>query len=245
MTTPAPNFALLHGGGQGGWVWDATAQALVAKGAHVLALDVPGCGAKRKRETIELGVEDVADELCADIIAAGLQDVILVGHSQAGTMLPVMALRHPKLFHKLIYLSCSAPLPGKSVIDQMGRGLHGANPDEVGWPLDPDIYGRDAQYIQMFCNDMDADLAATFMARPLDENWPMGVTYATHWEYDHLRDVPSTYIICERDGILPVLWQHRFAQRLHCDQILSIDAGHQAMMTQPVHLAEILLSASI
>ena len=240
--TDTPAFALLHGGGQGGWVWDDTAAVLRESGASVLALDIPGCGSKRTRDTIELGVEDVADELIADIRSAGLKNVTLVGHSQAGTMLPVLVERAPELFRRLIYLSCSAPLPGHSVIDQMGRGVHGADPDEVGWPLDPDTYGREVQYPLMFCNDMDDAQTAAFMARPLDENWPMAVTFAVHWHYDHLANWSSTYIVCERDGILPVEWQRRFAERLHCQRIVSIDAGHQAMMTQPKVLAELLLT---
>ncbi len=235
-------FATLHGGGQGSWVWDAVAVILRAKGASALALDIPGCGTKRHRDTIELGVEDVADELIADISGAGLADIVLVGHSQAGTMLPVLVERAPELFRRLVYLSCSAPLPGHSVIDQMGRGVHGANPDEVGWPLDPDTYGREIQYPLMFCNDMDEAQRDAFMARSLDENWPMAVTYAVHWHYDHLIGWPSTYIVCQRDGILPVEWQRRFAGRLHCQRVISIDAGHQAMMTQPELLAEMLLA---
>lgn len=77
-------------------------------------------------------------------------------------------------------------MPGQSVIDQMGRGVHGQNSGEVGWPLDPDIYDREVQYPLMFCNDMNEAQTDAFMARPLDENWPLAVTYAAHWRYDHL-----------------------------------------------------------
>ncbi|WP_238475375.1 alpha/beta fold hydrolase [Sphingomonas cavernae] len=70
----------------------------------------------------------------------------------------------------------------------------------------------------------------------------MPVTFAAHWSYDHLTDAPSTYVICERDGILPPEWQQRFAQRLHAQRIVHIDAGHQAMNTQPELLAELLMT---
>jgi pimeloyl-ACP methyl ester carboxylesterase len=124
----------------------------------------------------------------------------------------------------------------------MGSGVRGANPDEVGWPLDPSIHGRDVQRPIMFCNDMDEDQARAFLARMDLDSWPMAVTYAVHWSYDHLVETPSTYIVCERDGILPPVWQERFAQRLHVDRIARIDAGHQAMNTQPEALAELLLA---
>lgn len=240
--TGTPAFALLHGGGQGNWVWEETVRALEAQGAAVLALDVPGCGAKRARETLELSVEDVADELLADITASGLRDVVLVGHSQAGTMLPVLVERQPGLFRRLVYLSCCAPLPGQNVLEMMGRGLHGENPESVGWPLDPDLHGRDVQRPILFCNDMGADQAREFLSRLDLDSWPLAVTYAAHWTYDHLRDVPSTYVVCERDGILPPAWQERFAERLHVDRLVCIDAGHQAMNTQPETLASLLLA---
>jgi pimeloyl-ACP methyl ester carboxylesterase len=240
-----PSFALLHGGGHGSWVWDETVAALKALGAHAIALDVPGCGLKRDRETIELGVDDVADELLADIASRGFSDVVLVGHSQAGTLLPVLWRRRPTQFRKLIYLSCCAPLPGQSVIDMMGRGLHGENPEEVGWPLDPDTYGSDAQRPLMFCNDMEAGYAKNFLACLDKDQWPIGVTHATHWDYEGLNSASSTYILCEQDGILPPSWQLCFAGRLHCDHIVRIGAGHQAMNTQPDALAAILLAEAI
>jgi pimeloyl-ACP methyl ester carboxylesterase len=237
-----PAFALLHGGGHGSWVWEDTVRALEAQGAAVLALDVPGCGVKRGRQTLELGVEAVAEELLADIAASGLRDVVLVGHSQAGTMLPVLAERQPPgLFRRLVYLSCCAPLPGQNILEMMGGGVQGAHPDEVGWPLDPDAHGREIQRPIMFCNDMDEAQTRTFLARLDLDSWPMAVTYAVHWAYDHLGAVPSSYILCERDGILPPAWQERFAERLHVDRIVRLDAGHQAMNTQPETLAEMLM----
>ena len=41
---------------------------------------------------------------------------------------------------------------------------------------------------------------------------------------------------------LPVAWQEIFAERLHADRVVRIDAGHQAMNTRPHELAAILLA---
>jgi pimeloyl-ACP methyl ester carboxylesterase len=237
------NFVLLHGGGHGSWVWDETLRALAQRGARAVALDVPGCGVKRHRDTLALGVDDVADELLADIAASGFSDVVLVGHSQAGTLLPVLWQRQPSsLFRKLVYVSCCAPLPGQSVIDMMGRRLHGTNPDEVGWPLDPDTHDSAAQRPLMFCNDMAPDQATAFLARLDKDSWPMAVTFAAHWTYDHLAGVPATYVMCSRDAILPPAWQHRFADRLQVTRRVTLDAGHQVMNSQPDALADVLMA---
>jgi pimeloyl-ACP methyl ester carboxylesterase len=238
----APAFALLHGGGQGSWVWDAVVALLEAGGARVLALDVPGCGTKRGRDLSEVDAYGVASELLADIAAAGLGPVVLVGHSLAGAILPRMAALAPETISRLVYLTCTAPLPGVSFRGQMGQGLQGAHPDEVGWPVDPASHSADERYRIMFCNDMDPDFATQFLARMGSDLWPMDVLERSDHRYDHLAGIPSTYIVCEQDNGLPPVWQERFAERLHCQRILRLNSGHQAMTTQPGALAALLLA---
>ncbi|MEY2926520.1 MAG: hypothetical protein RL367_997 [Pseudomonadota bacterium] len=230
-------FAFLHGGGQGSWVW---AETLAALGERAITLDIPGCGTKRGRDTTGLGIDAVAAELLQDIATAGLSDVILVGHSAAGTILPRMAERAPGLFRRLVFLTCTAPAPGLNVIEQMGGGLHGSSPDETGWPVDPATTTIEQRYEAMFCNDMDEAESRIFLVKLGDDIWPMATMTNRDWRYDHLVGVPSTYIVCERDQSLPPDWQHRFAARLQCDELVSIDAGHQAMNTQPEKLAAVL-----
>lgn len=243
MTTTI-NYVFLHGGGQGSWVWDETVAALHQQSGsqpiRTLVLDIPGCGIKRGRDIEALGVDEVADELLSEMVRADVQDIVLVGHSQAGTMLPRMAEKQPQLFRRLIYLSCSAPLPGQSILQMMGSSQHGMSEDEVGFPLDPKLHRHREQYPLMFCNDMSADEAAAFLGKLGHDMWPMPVTLATDWRYEHLVSLPSSYVVCLRDGILPVPWQERFLQRLNAERLIRIDAGHQAMNTQPRVLAGIL-----
>ena len=238
------DYAFLHGGGQGGWVWDETIEALGLQtgGAfgRALRLDVPGCGTKRGRATEAIGVDDIAAELIADIEAAGLRDVVLVGHSQAGSILPKMAGARPDLFRRLVYVSCSSPLPGQTSIQMIGAGVHGENPDEVGWPVDPKTHSMEERYLVMFCNDMSRLQTAAFMAKLGHDAWPMQSYSHTDWSYDHLGAVPASFVVCLRDGILPVAWQETFAERFRCERLVRVDAGHQVMNTRPHALAEIL-----
>ena len=50
----------------------------------------------------------------------------------------------------------------------------------------------------------------------------------------------ASYVVCLRDGSLPVAWQETFATRLKAHRRARIDAGHQVMNTRPHALAEIL-----
>ena len=55
------DFAFLHGGGQGSWVWDDAIAGINAQSggtARCLALDAPGCGTKRDRDTGEIPFAD-------------------------------------------------------------------------------------------------------------------------------------------------------------------------------------------
>jgi pimeloyl-ACP methyl ester carboxylesterase len=156
--------------------------------------------------------------------------------------MPFMWRRSSGQIGHLAYLSCCAPLPGQSVVEMMGEGAHGDHPDQVGWPLDPATNERLIVRRLAFCNDMTPEQAEAFMTRPVNDQWPLQVTFAAHWDYDDLAAAHSTYILCERDNILTPEWQRRFADRLHCQRTIAFDAGHQAMTTQPDRLADLLLA---
>jgi pimeloyl-ACP methyl ester carboxylesterase len=244
----AADFAFVHGGGQGSWAWKETVAALRRQAGdalgRVLTLDVPGCGDKRGRDTAALHVDDVASELIRDVLAAGLEQVILVGHSLAGTLLPRLAEKRADLIARIVYVSCSAPLAGQTVAQMMGNGRHGSNPDSVGYPRDPKDCPVALQYREMFCNDMGDGDASLFIAKLGADRWPDQVMRETAWRYAHLEGIQSTYVLCLRDAILTAPWQEVFAGRLKARRIVRIDAGHQVMMTRPQALAEALAMAS-
>lgn len=237
-------YVFLHGGGQGGWVWRETIDALRAQGGDrigtVLALDVPGCGSKRDRDTSGISPGDVATELLKELQDAGLQDVVLVGHSQAGTILPLMAEQRPSLFRRLIYISACAPLAEQTIPGMIGLGAYGSHSDEVGWPVPLGGDTIESRVPSMICNDMSDSEAAAFVALLGEDSWPNDVTFGTGWDYGNCGATSSSYVICLRDGVLPVSWQEKFAARLKAQRIVRVDAGHQVMNTQPQALAKIL-----
>lgn len=241
------DIALLHGGGQGSWVWDETIAAMREQAGEscgrIVALDVPGCGAKRGRDTTGLGIEAVIAELADDLDRLDLRDALLVGHSQGGTVLPGLVAARPHRIAAAVYFSCCAPLEGQTVGAMMGRGARGGAEQEVGWPIDPASDTREALFAAAFCNDMDDAATRAFLARLGQDAWPQATALEnTQWRYDTVRDLPSTYVVALRDNILTPPWQDRFAARLHAKRRVHIDAGHQAMNTRPHALAEILLA---
>jgi pimeloyl-ACP methyl ester carboxylesterase len=237
------DFVFLHGGGQGGWVWDETIVALrqqTGDTVRCLALDGPGCGTKRGRDTGELSFDAINRELAADIEAAGLSDVVLVGHSQAGTHLPAMLALRPDLFRWLVFVSCIAPDPGLTVLDMTAKRMREHGHTAGSKALTDEAMPMRERYRIMFCNDMAPAEAEAFLDKLGGDQWPPSCYTQTEWPYDHLADLPVSYVVCLQDAILPLEWQERFAERVHADRTVHIDAGHQAMNTRPQALAEIL-----
>lgn len=240
------DFVFLHGGGQGSWVWDETLAAMRVQAPNeqhrLIALDVPGCGTKRGRDTGSIGFDAVIAELADDLRRAELSDAVLVGHSQAGTVLPRLIEAAPQLFRRAVYVSCIAPDPDATILEMTAQRLHGADNTPGGRAFnDPDMSQAERSRL-MFCNDMAPAEQDAFLAKLGADNWPWSAYEHTGWRYDHLGAVPATYVVCLRDGILPVSWQHRFAERFRCGSLVSIDAGHQVMNTRPHALAEALLA---
>ena len=246
------DYVFLHGGTQAGWVWSDTVAALHQQSdglVRAIALDIPGCGAKRGRDTANLGVDDIAAELLADVLATEMKDIVLVGHSQAGTILPRLVEERPDLFRRLVYVSCIAPLPGESVrqrpwaapspaLERSGR--RGGNESAADAPFDDKTVDIRDLLRPMFCNDMNEAESATFLAKLGQDSWPAQSVTVSDWRYDHLGRVPSSYVVCLKDAVLPVNWQETFASRLKVERLVRVDAGHQVMNTRPHALAEII-----
>jgi pimeloyl-ACP methyl ester carboxylesterase len=233
------DYAFLHGGVQGGWVWAETLAALDQQSGggfgRALTLDIPGCGTKRGRAPEGLGPDEIAAELVGDLEAAGFRDVVLVGHSQAGTILPRLVELRPDLFRRVIYVSALAPLPGRNVLD------HRADLPPVDAVDDLlALQDQDRMLRAMFCNDMSEAQREAFMAKLGPDAWPKRTYEVGDWRYDHLDAVPASYVICLRDACLPPVWQEIFADRLKAGRRVRIDAGHQVMNSRPQALAEAL-----
>jgi len=241
------DFVFLHGGGQGGWIWDETLAALAQQSggqARCLALDVPGCGTKRGRDTARLTFDDIVAELAADIVAADLDQPVIVGHSQAGQVLPRLELALPGFFARHVYVSCIAQAPGHSIDDTMRVQIE-QDPDgplaEVF--LDPDCPILE-RFRVMFCNDMARADQDAFLARLLKDAWPDSAYAERSWTYEHLAEVACTYILCMQNQVLTPHWQRIYADRFRCERTVHIDAAHQVQNTRPQALAEVLLAES-
>ncbi|MBM3595673.1 MAG: alpha/beta hydrolase [Alphaproteobacteria bacterium] len=239
------DFVFLHGGGQGSWIWGETVAAISQQSggsARCLALDVPGCGTKRGRDTGDMGLDAIIGELAADIAAAGFDQPLIVGHSQAGQILPRLELAMPGAFARHVYISCIAQANGHTIGDMMASQIEQDPKGSLARVFaDPDCTARE-RFRVMFVNDMSRPEQELFLDKLEKDAWPPIAYSHAEWTYDHLAAVPCTYVLCLKDQVLTPHWQHIFAERFRCDEIVHIDAAHQVQNTRPHALAEVLLA---
>ncbi|WJG37278.1 Alpha/beta hydrolase fold-1 [Fusarium oxysporum Fo47] len=84
-------------------------------------------------------------------------------------------------------------------------------------------------------NDEEASEWLPGLQHQADRGW------ATKVQYCGWREVPSVYIICEGDRILPVELQESFAG-LAGSEIMKVDAGHMVQLSQTEKVAGIIAS---
>jgi hypothetical protein len=84
-----PALVLVHGGGLAADSWELTVEEIrrLAPDLTVLALDLPG-RRNKPGDLREMTIADYVDSLVDDIESAGLEDIVIVGHSIGSMPLP-------------------------------------------------------------------------------------------------------------------------------------------------------------
>jgi pimeloyl-ACP methyl ester carboxylesterase len=230
VTTGTP-FVLVHGGLHGAWCWAKVVPLLEEAGHPTVAVDLP-------IEDPSLGAESYADTVVAAASCFGSgSPVIVVGHSLAGLVIPLVAIRRPTAL--MVFLCAKVPVPGLSLAEQEADDPKSVTPRR-SLTLDP--LGRlviDAPTAtDVFYHDCDPPDAAWASARlrpqamkivgepcPLAE-WP---------------PVPSSYVLGQDDRAIPVEWARRAARERFGRDAIELPGGHSPFLARPAATAHVLL----
>jgi pimeloyl-ACP methyl ester carboxylesterase len=227
---------LVHGGGFDSRCWDELVPLL---DGTVVAVDLPGRGS-RPRSLAEVTLDDFAAAVVADIVDRDLTDVALVGHSLAGCTLPLVADRIPERLARLVFVSCTVPSDGQSVIDTLDPELRdmarSAATDAPMSTLPPELAEA------LFCNDMTEAQTRSTIERLVPEAprviaEPVRLSGLRH-------GTPRTYVRLLRDTILVPDKQDMMIANLGGATVIELDAAHMAMISRPQLLADALTNGT-
>lgn len=221
MTT----FALVHGSGDGGWSWHLVQRALRGRGHEAVAPDLP------------TDRDDATWDDCVDVLvaaAAGAEDVVVVGHSSGGFVVPLAADRlHASL---QVYVAGMVPRPGERASEWFRS---------VGWyeavaelaAEDGGLTGHPDPTVAHY-HDVPAPLADEAMARERATSERLG---ETPWPSPRLPQIAAKYVVMTRDRFLPPPVQRCVAaERLGIVAPDELEAGHCANLSRPDELARLL-----
>lgn len=171
MTT----YVLIPGYWLGAWAWRPVTDALRARGHEVHPLSLTGMGERAHLANPEVGLETHVTDVVNLLRYEDLTDVVLVGHSYAGSaLLPMVAERALERIAKLVFVD-TGPLPHGYSMAQFGSPEeHEANVALVGdgWQLPPPPWAQLAAAVP----DLDPEVVAILDERAVPQPWPTVTT---------------------------------------------------------------------
>jgi pimeloyl-ACP methyl ester carboxylesterase len=224
-------FALIHGGGYTSSCWDRLRPLL---DGEVVLVELPGRG----RRPADLGAVSLADNVKAtieDLEAAGASDVVLVGHSVGGITVAHVLNEAPELVRRVVLISCTIPPHGRAVIDNIDPDVR----DSVMAGSGGGVFRIDDDTARsILCNDLDDEQTAWALAGMVDETTSiLGATV----DLTGLKSgIPVTYVRLLDDQTLPPDQQDAAIAAVGSPEVIELDSGHMAMISQPERLAAIL-----
>ena len=220
-------FVLVHGAWHGAWCWRDVAAPLRAAGHDVVVPTLVGLGERAGEFRPDIGLRDHVDDVVGALEGADLRDVVLVGHSYAGLVVREAADRVPERVARLEMVDAWAGPDGAS-IDSLAPEYFRNWVDSVtdGGAI-PVPAARTAGVTEPEQVAWVESLMAPQPRRTFSD--PTRLTGAVD-------AIPCRAVVCTPPGRLPFgAWARGFGW-----PIVELESGHDAPVTAPGALADIL-----
>lgn len=243
-------FCLVHGASLGTWCWERLIPKLEAQGHQTITMNLP----------INNPSASLSDY--TDVVVQSLQkvddDIILVGHSMAGMIIPLVATQRP--VRKLIFLGALIPQIGMSGFDQFYDEVDPNMLEKIGYKPpaaslfeqlqdEPDIFKttslmrqealQDKTLVMECCfHDCEQDVAEWAFSNLQDQRSPCCLTEVTPLQT--FPEAEYAYIVCTDDRIISPTWSKYAARKRLGVEAIEVSGGHYPHIANPVEFAEIL-----
>jgi pimeloyl-ACP methyl ester carboxylesterase len=235
-----PGLVLVHGGAHAADCWDLTVDEIhrLAPELEVLAVDLPGRRDK-PGDLRTLTIDDWVDSVVADIDAAGLKGVVIVGHSMAGLTVPgVLTKLGSSRVDEMILAAACVPHEGAAMVDvvapvtaMLARRNYGKSvPYEVPAWLPRFVFLNGVPRTRR--HFMDGRLCPESAVIMLEKVSRRGMPI----------DVPRTWILTRRDRTHSAREQRASIEAIGGVQtLIELETCHGLMVSEPERLAQILV----
>jgi pimeloyl-ACP methyl ester carboxylesterase len=233
-------FVLVHGAWHGAWCWRRVIANLRSAGHVVFAPTLTGFGERVHLTRSDLTIEDFATDIVNVIAAEELNDVILVGHSFGGNPVSAVADRLPERLKHLVYIDTLVLKDGESgfsVLDPAIVALRIESAEKTSGgitipPPSPEAFGvtdpSDAEWLRRQLTPLPLNC----YREPIHLKHPLG------------NGVRKTYIACTNPIYRLGVPTHEWIKSQADWRYLELSTGHDAMVTNPQGLAEMLIQCS-
>jgi pimeloyl-ACP methyl ester carboxylesterase len=223
-------FVLVHGAWHGGWCWNKLTPLLRAAGHLVFTPTLTGLGERAHLLTADIDLDTHIKDIASMLEYEDLQNVVLVGHSYGGMVIAGVAEALTSRVAQLVFLDGFLPENGKALTDY-------APPVPIrddGWRVPPLGTSRD------FGVTSESDIA---WADPRLGDQPYRtMTQPVQLSAQMYESLPKTFI-----QLTELPWFVEAAERAKRQGFRSyklLSGGHDAMISQPRELSQILLEVA-
>lgn len=227
-------FVLLHGAWHGGWAWQRVVPLLREAGHEVYAPTLTGVSDRAHLLTPSVGLSTHIQDVVALVEAYDLHDVVLVGHSYAGQVVTGVADRVPGRVSKRVYLDAFVGDDGDAAIDLLPETVAGHYRDSVAGPG----FGWLIPVRSLIKLGVSEEADLEWLGPRLTPHPWLSYTEPLRLAGD-FGAVPAAFVECT--DWMRVFQPHaaRVAERGW--PVHHVATGHEAMVTAPKELAEVLL----
>jgi len=229
---------LVHGGTLTSTMWDPVRAHLVTRS---VALDLPG----RRYKPADLGqvtIDDWVTSVCADIDEAGLADVVLVGHSSAGYVLPGVAARlaggSSTRLHAVVFVSATVPADGERPVDVLRDDIKTLATDHRELTLES-ARGRTIGGLRPDEPPIETELEIVENGPRMGLEAPLVLFEPVSW-VGFPKEVPRVYVRALRDKVIPPELADRMITAMGGAKVIDLEAGHRSYDTHPAELAAVI-----
>ena len=236
MKNNKPHFLLIHGAWHGGWVWNEISEILRYQRHSVSTPTLTGLGEKKHLLSSKITIETFIEDVVNHIVFENLNNIILVGHSFAGSVISGVADRLKDRIQKLIYFDAMILIDGQKPFDITPK-------ETVEQRIE--LAKKFGNNISIPAPSADAfgvfDIKKSLLLEEKLTPHPLSAFQSKLILKNEIGNgIPLSYIFCKKP-IYKSLESSREVVRKMKWPIFELNAGHDAMLTHPKETLNLLM----